>query len=489
MSIRKHTAYNLMGALLPMAVSLLTIPVYIRLVGDARFGILAIVWSFLGYFGLFDLGLGSATAQRIASLANSSPDRIAATFWTALAMNGALGAFGGLLIWPISAYFFGQVINVGVDLRSELIAALPWLILAVPLTTLSGVLGGALQGRAKFLELNIISIVSSVLLQTLPLFVAWVHGPDLGWLLPSVILTRLASSAVVFWRCKVHVFRDHAPSFSRDQATSLLKFGSWVTVSSLVGPLMVILDRFVIGATVGAKAVTYYTVPFTLAERSTVLPAALTSALFPRLAMASGAEGKVLATHAIRSLAAVMTPVMLMALLLVEPFFRLWINPEFAFNANGTAQILLLSWWINGFARVPSAQLQAAGRPDLTAKFHMIQLIPYLILLYAGMHFWGLPGAAVAFGLRNFVDYIMLLWSVGVTTDGIRVIRVPVLLLFSACGIALILTVGSAVWWSCCIVLSLATMAWSWRSAPDDMRQLVVRLFNNIPMEMREFFR
>ena len=152
MSVRKHTAYNLLGALLPMGVSLLTIPSYIRLVGDARYGVLALVWAFLGYFGMFDLGLGRATAQRIAALGGSSPQLIASTFWTALAMNGALGVVGGLVIWPVSNYFFGHELNIDADLRSELWSALPWLIFAVPLMTLSGVVSGALQGRAQFAE-------------------------------------------------------------------------------------------------------------------------------------------------------------------------------------------------------------------------------------------------------------------------------------------------------------------------------------------------
>jgi len=488
-SIRKHTAYNLLGAVLPIAVSLLTIPIYIRLVGDARYGVLAVVWAFLGYFGLFDLGLGSATAQRIAALGNSSPERIAPTFWTALAMNGALGTVGGLLIWPLSTYFFGHVFAMGVDLRSELASALPWLMLAVPLMTLSGVLGGALQGRAQFLELNLISVASSILLQTFPLFVAFAHGPDLAWLLPSVILTRLLSFVVVFWRCKVHVFRNHAPSFSRDQAKSLLLFGGWVTVSSLVGPLMVILDRFVIGATLGAKAVTYYTVPFTLAERSSILPGALTSALFPRLAMAGRAEGRELATRAIRSLAVVMTPVMLIALLLVKPFFGLWINAEFADNANVTAQILLLGYWINGFARVPYAQLQAAGQPDVTAKLHLAELIPYLILLYAGLHFWGLPGAAVAFGLRTFGDCVLLMFFAGALPSAISILKFPAALLFAALVVALGLTAGDPMWWSAASGLLVMALAWSWRSAPVDMRELVVRVVRKLPSEMRETLR
>lgn len=489
MSVRKHTAYNLLGALLPIALSLLTIPIYIRTVGDARYGVLAVVWAFLGYFGLFDLGLGTATAQRVAALRNATPQAVATTFWTALAMNGALGAVGGLMIWPISTYFFGQVISMGADLRSELASALPWLMLAVPLMTLTGVLGGALQGRAQFLELNLISVASTFLFQTFPLFIAFAHGPDLAWLLPSVILTRLLSFSVLFWRCKLHVFQNHAPSFSCDQAKSLLRFGGWVTITALVGPLMVVLDRFVIGATLDAKAVTYYTVPFSLAERSNVLPAALTTALFPRLAMASGADGRELATRAIRTLAAVMTPVMLIALLLVAPFFRLWINPEFAAKANVTAQILLLGHWINGLAFVPYAQLQATGRPDVTAKFHIAELIPYLMLLYVGLHFWGLPGAAAAFSLRTCGDCVLLMFAAGALPRAIEILKAPVALLLAAIAVALGSETGCSMWWLASSGLLLTTLGWSWRNVPLDVRELGILTVKKLLLEMRGVFR
>jgi O-antigen/teichoic acid export membrane protein len=66
LSIRRNTAYNLLGALIPLAASLVTIPIGLRLIGEARYGVLAVDWLLVGCCGLFELGSGGAGAQRVA---------------------------------------------------------------------------------------------------------------------------------------------------------------------------------------------------------------------------------------------------------------------------------------------------------------------------------------------------------------------------------------------------------------------------------------
>ena len=430
MSIRKHTAYNLFGTVVPIVVSLVTIPLYIGMIGESRYGVLAIAWLLLGYFGLFDLGLGRATAQRIASLGSEKAQERSETFWTALAMNSALGVIGALIMWPAALYFFGNHFSVDAELESEILEAVPWLALAVPVATMSGVLSGTLQGLSKFFELNLISVTGSALLQVVPLSVAAIYGPDLNWLIPVTIATRLCIAAVLFQRCYSSILAGHTFKVSRALSGRLLQFGGWVTISSVIGPMMVILDRFVIGAQLGARYVTFYTVPFQLAERTNVIPNALSSAMFPRLAQAGlGEAGKALADKALRSLATIITPLLLVGVFSIHWFLGLWIGQEFASKASFVGQILLLGFWGNAIAKIPHALLQAAGRPDIVAKCHLAELVPYFLLLYFGLEYLGITGAAIAFSVRALADSIFLLYWAKILKRSLKFLLAPVLLM------------------------------------------------------------
>ena len=470
MSIRHNTLYNLFGSLVPLVVSLITVPLYLGLIGEARYGVLAIAWLLLGYFGLFDLGLGRATAQRIAVLHDAPTEQRAQIFWTALTLNVCLGILGGLLIWPAAFWFFGNIFQIEEALRPEMAAAVPWLILAVPMATLSGVLTGALQGRERFLELNLISVLGTLLFQLLPLVIATFWGVDLGLLLPAALFARLVTLFVLFARCQRYIIQGHAPSFTRKQAGQLLRFGGWVTVSSFVGPLMVVLDRFIIGVTVGAKAVAYYAVPMQLAERTTILPNALTSALFPRFSSAHPAEEKILASDATKILIVIMTPIIVTAILLLKPFLIWWVGANFAEQSADVGQILLLGFWFNGLARVPHAQLQARGKPHVVAICHLFELLPYLFLLYVGLEYLGLMGAAIAFSVRVAIDFFLLANMVGSLLQFSRQLFVPLIFLAASLMLSCLKSLEPVEWLVYNAMLVLLTASWALWLAPESIK-------------------
>lgn len=461
-SVARHTAYNLAGQILPLALSLLTIPLYLRLVGEARFGILALVWVLFGYLGLFDLGMGQATARQISRSPQASGAARAQVLWTALSISLGLGLLGALVAGPLGASFFKHYSSIEDGLRGELLAALPWAAGLVPLTTLAGVFTGALQARSAFRELNLIGVTANALVLLLPLGMAIASGPQLPGLVAAVVAARLLILVLMFYRCRLHILEGFPISVDREAALQLLRFGGWTTVSACVGPLMVLLDRFAIGIQLGAKAVGYYVIPFQLAERTTLLSSALTYALFPRFAESTNeAHQRRLGLQGLRTIATVMSPLIGAAVLLSGPFLAWWISPELAARSTGVAQLLFFAYWLNSLALVPYTKLLATGRPDLVAKSHVAELVPYLGLLYVGLQTWGLVGAALAFALRVAVDFLLLSHLAGILIPTVRSLVVPGLLLSAILSVASAESLSTPWRWAMGLGLLLTLTAWS----------------------------
>lgn len=485
MSIGKHTTFNLVGAILPLAISLISIPIYLNLIGEARYGLLAIAWLLLGYFGLFDLGLGRATAQRIGSLRTGTGNQRATAFWTALLVNLGLGILGGLIIWPVAHYIFESAINVDANLRPEILATVPWLALSVPFATLSGVLNGALIGREKFLGLNIVSVIGASLFQLLPLLAVLIWGPELNVIIPVVLLSKALTLIALFHRCHHHICSGHRIAFEMTEATRLLKFGGWVTITSIVGPMMVIFDRIIIGIVSGAAAVTLYTIPFQLGERTTILARSVATALFPRFSGLEETERGRMAHEGQSALIAIMTPITVIGILLIEPFLSIWISSEFSNDAGLIGIIILTGFWANSIAVIPYALIQARGRPDLVAKLHLSEVLPYFLMLYLGLHFLGLLGAALAFSLRASVDSLLLCWIASQLRSSLALIIAPALTICMVISVSIILETGSLAWVVSSMALLFFTLFRAWKTAPHELKNTVLNLIDLLSRRQR----
>lgn len=411
-SISRDTIINAAGGVIPVLVSFLVVPHYLQRIGDARYGVLTIVWVLLGYFGFFDFGLGRAVANRVAQLADAPHHRTEAVFWTALIINGFLGAMGGLVLYTTGGILLGNIFKIDEALRAEALAALPILSVAVPLATISTVLSNTLDGKRLFLVSNVLGSVTNVLFQVAPLSVVLVRGPALTGLVGAIVAVRLISLLLYSVVCRQLVGIGLRPQFDLSVGRLLLGYGSWITADSIIAPILSNFDRLIISGVIGVQKLIYYTIPHTLISQLSILPASLSRSLFPRFSAMEDLAAAKTSQRAATAIAGLMTPLIVMGMMLSEPFLYVWLGPEPAAQAGPIAAILLLGFWFNSLAFIPYVQLQGQGRPDLVAKIHFVEVPIYLVVLWIGLITLGLEGAAWAWTSRVILDVILLFAAV-----------------------------------------------------------------------------
>jgi O-antigen/teichoic acid export membrane protein len=66
---------------------------------------------------------------------------------------------------------------------------------------------------------------------------------------------------------------------------------------------------------------------------------------------------------------------------------------------------------INSLINIPFSLIQGLGRPDLTAKFHLLELPIYVGMAWFLVGKFGIQGAALAWCLRVTLDAILIFWA------------------------------------------------------------------------------
>jgi O-antigen/teichoic acid export membrane protein len=404
----RNSLLNLMPTVVGIATSILTVPIYISLIGADRYGALLLGFVLLGYFGHVDFGLGRAITQRISSNATASPAERAGIVWSAFVGGTAIAAMGAALVLVAAIIFFGSFFEAEAGLKAEALEA-SWLFaLCVPVIIFTGVSSGALAGLERFGTVSLATMAGNFLSQVLPLVVAAVHSVEISWLLGASIFGRVVALTLIVagtWRA---FLRGQPLVASLAQMRGLFTYGSWIMASALVGPLMVMSDRLVIGAAIGAAAVVAYSVPFQIASRTAMLPSSVAQALFPRLASQGRGQSLALGKTSVVLVGQIYALIVVGLICLAAPLLALWLGDDLDPRSILIGQIIMIGFWTNALAYVPYTLIQASGNSRFTGIMHMAELPIYLVLLFGLGSVFGLYGIALAFTLRTTLDCVIL---------------------------------------------------------------------------------
>jgi len=423
--IARNTLFNFIGHAVTFISGIITIPLIIRGMGPERFGLLSLIWIAVGYFTIFDLGLGRATTKYVAeALGTGEQHKVTKLIWTSVSVQLLFGLIGTLILAGTTNLLVERVLNISPLLQEEARNSFYILACSVPIILVSGSFSGFLAARQRFDLLNVVRIPSSILTFLVPLY-----GSSVGWSLSIIILSLVfvkLLGLIAFLALNVIIYPDIKRSINLDRSLlrPLLVFGGWLTASNTLAPIIRYYDRFVIGSLISTAAIAYYTTPFDTMQRLWIIPSSLVLTLFPAFStlIGLGQHDRIqeLYTRSIKFLLSLTVPIFLLLIVFAKQILLLWLGPDFAFYSLLPFQILAFSSMIGIIAPIMDATLQGHGRPDIVTKVYLINTPLNFLFVWYMTKRYGLPGAAASAAIRTFVETIVLFYFT------MKIVKLPI---------------------------------------------------------------
>jgi len=441
--LARNTIYNIIGQVAPLLASFFAIPLLIKSLGTDRYGLLTLAFIFIGYFSLFDLGLGRALTQLVAEkLGKGQNEEIPSLVWTALLLMLGLGLVGALVLAMLSPWLIYNVFKTPEALKAEVLPTFYMLAASIPVVITTAALAGILIAQQRFDLLNAVRVPMGFFTSLGPLLVL----PFSQSLFPVVAV--LVAGRLIAWLAHLLLCFQSMPTLHQKVSLrpkvigTLLHFGGWMTVTNIVSPMMVYMDRFLIGSLLSVSAVAYYATPYDIVTRLLIIPGALVSVLFPAFATSLAQDknrARLLFNRGLKYTYLALFPITLIIVTLAYEGLNFWLGDEFAKNSTPILQWLAIGVLINSLAQAPSTLLQAAGRPDINAKLHFIELPFYLFSVWYLIGAYGIHGAAIAWVFRVAVDALFLFSMVQRVLPSNALTTYPVLITMGVSLLSLVL--------------------------------------------------
>jgi len=443
--VAKNTLYNLFGYGLPLLVAVLFIPLLIKGLGEEKFGILSLSWVVIGYFSFLDLGIGRALTKFIAEkLGLQQLKEISEIFWTSIFLMLLVSSTGSILLFFISKFFVLDIFKISENLKEETLYSFYVLAFTVPIVTTTAGLRGLLEAYQEFKSINIIRVFLGVSTFLVPLF-CLIFTKNLFWIVMALGIIRIVIWLLYLFQClRINPELTNSFKFKRNLVMPILSMSGWMTLSNIVAPVIIYLDRFLIGAIISAVAITYYITPYEVVTKLLLVPGALTGVLFPAFSatyLNDPVTSKKLFTRGVKFIFIFLYPVVLIIINFSYEGMNLWLGKTFADRSTFVMQMLAIGVLLNSLAYIPFTYFQGIGKPKIPALVNVLELPFYCLLMWIATSRWGIEGAAVVWVLRIVIDTAILF----ILTEKLTVARIfnlQRIFLFSAMVLILIVSIS-----------------------------------------------
>jgi O-antigen/teichoic acid export membrane protein len=439
----KNTLFNFGGQIASLLVALIVVPIVINFLGIERYGILAILWSVLSYFAIFELGLSSAIIKFSAELfLKNDRKQIPEIFWTTLILQAIFGIVAGIILYLLIPVILVKLFKIPHEFIPETKVALCMLAVFIPINFVSNSFFAILSASQRFDLVNLFKIPSNISTHIVTI-ICVLAGFNLSGIIMSIVVVKILVFIILVYVCfKTYPYLKK-PCFSRGHIRKIYLYGSWLTVSNAINPIVFYLDRFVIGAILSMSAVAYYSAPFQISAKLWIISSSMMMTLMPAFSSFSSIENKdrlfVLFVKSLKYMFLISLPLIFTGIVYSRDILHIWIGSDFAQKSFIPLIILLLSNLIDIPGIISSTFLEGYGKTKSLAKIKMLFFVPNFLIMYFLVLHYNIIGAAISvFICRMLYSSVFFLVALKAMGKSFREV------LISISGVVKLISVGGA---------------------------------------------
>lgn len=436
--IFRNSIVNTLRYLINYAIIFVLTPIIINGIGDAQYGLWALIFSLIGYAGILDLGVQQATIKLVSEYKGKNDAlKLNEIISLVLIYFFFVGCIVALICWFVLPYFMHIFINDKkmLDLTKTLLLIIGFDVIFV---FLGNVFTGISLGLHKYHLKGLIDIGSGC---ARIYFTIYVLNNDYGivGLAFIALLLDMLSVILLYFVCLYQNVKINL-SLKKIKILSLkeiFSFGGKIFIASTAVRINVHTTVILISYYLTTTMTAYYNVASRLVGSVQELILSLTVSLFPVFSELSAAGNKKQVwdyySRYTRYFLLITMPAAIGMLVFGSTFISLWIGAEYAEQTKNIVVLLSLGMLIAGFQPLANRFMIGGGNVSFYTKITVIKSLSVLSMSIPLISAFELSGPPIAMLVCEFVYqfvvffYLAKIFSVKILYY-LRLCYIPVLI-------------------------------------------------------------
>jgi O-antigen/teichoic acid export membrane protein len=399
-----NSAWNYVGAVFTIIVTLITTPLYLNILGLERYGVLAVLAAILAPMGVLNAGVTQATVKFVADFsATRQLDAAREAVAASLLVNSVIGLVGALVCLVGAPYFIGLGFKVSPGLIDDAVSSLRLMGAVWLVSQIAGNFRGVIEGLRDQRRVMMGDALNTLLTATLCVSLGLATG-KLSWFIGGQLLAT--SVVTAFWWYQAHRAlhgMDLTWKVARGRVRQIYGYSSWQMINAAVAIAANVSDRYFIGYCLSAATLGAYNIALRVQAIGRTLFYSVNTALFPAASAASarpGASEKMVVQTTWH--VALLAGLGLGYVAICGPaFLELWVGPAIAAATGFALRVLIVTLLFEIPSATGSSYLNAHAQTRLTAYNNVLTTVLTLGLMVPLGLRYGLDGVALStlFGL------------------------------------------------------------------------------------------